>query len=243
MSALCGSLKRVCVQWQSVLAITRVMIIERCSRVCRIFRNHLIFKTNTSFPFTAHLIENRGLPNRPSFASPELRPSTRFLLLNYRKLSLLAPNFDCFLRFLDFFPIARCLPDRLSGRCDLFKMYGVTAPFEPAYDTDALQSVRHYATEGPRSSWNMGLIVAGTAALAGGGYYYFATQTQPSPKAEFKQDIPAKAPGNTTFKGGDQGFIDLKLESVEQVSHNTKKFRFLLPDSGDVSGLKIACQA
>ena len=49
---------------------------------------------------------------------------------------------------------------------------------------------------------------------------------------------PAKA-----FVGGDQGFLDLKLESVENVSHNTKKFRFLLPEADQVSGLKIACGA
>ena len=40
--------------------------------------------------------------------------------------------------------------------------------------------------------------------------------------------------------GGDQGFIDLKLESVEELNHNTKKFRFALPNSDDVSGLTIA---
>ena len=42
------------------------------------------------------------------------------------------------------------------------------------------------------------------------------------------------------FKGGDQGFVDLKLESVEEINHNTKKFRFALPNSDDVSGLQIA---
>ena len=42
------------------------------------------------------------------------------------------------------------------------------------------------------------------------------------------------------FTGGDQGFISLKLESVEKINHNTKKFRFSLPNSSDVSGLQIA---
>ena len=51
-----------------------------------------------------------------------------------------------------------------------------------------------------------------------------------------------KASGNATFKGGDQGFVDLRLTEVENVSHNTKKFRFALPEEGDVSGLKIACR-
>ncbi|KAL8758282.1 MAG: hypothetical protein Q9184_003971, partial [Pyrenodesmia sp. 2 TL-2023] len=47
-------------------------------------------------------------------------------------------------------------------------------------------------------------------------------------------------PANKTFKGGDQGWVDLKLESVEEINHNTKKFRFALPDKDDVSGLQIA---
>ena len=44
------------------------------------------------------------------------------------------------------------------------------------------------------------------------------------------------------FVGGDQGFIDLKLASIEETSHNTKKFRFELPESDQVSGLPIACR-
>lgn len=47
-------------------------------------------------------------------------------------------------------------------------------------------------------------------------------------------------PANKVFKGGDQGWIDLKLESVEELSPNTKKFRFALPDKDDVSGLQVA---
>ncbi|KAI4137356.1 MAG: hypothetical protein L6R39_007332 [Caloplaca ligustica] len=47
-------------------------------------------------------------------------------------------------------------------------------------------------------------------------------------------------PANKTFTGGDQGWLDLKLESVEEVSDNTKRFRFALPDKDDVSGLQIA---
>jgi cytochrome-b5 reductase len=47
-------------------------------------------------------------------------------------------------------------------------------------------------------------------------------------------------PSNSAFLGGDQGWIDLKLESVEELSHNTKKFRFALPNEDDISGLHIA---
>ena len=52
----------------------------------------------------------------------------------------------------------------------------------------------------------------------------------------------AKAgPPSKAFLGGEQGFLDLKLESVETINHNTKKFRFALPNPDDVSGLQIAC--
>lgn len=44
----------------------------------------------------------------------------------------------------------------------------------------------------------------------------------------------------SAFTGGEQGFISLKLESVENVNHNTKKFRFALPEDDQVSGLHIA---
>ena len=40
--------------------------------------------------------------------------------------------------------------------------------------------------------------------------------------------------------GGDQGFVPLKLEEVDVVNHNTKKFRFKLPEDDMVSGLAIA---
>lgn len=40
--------------------------------------------------------------------------------------------------------------------------------------------------------------------------------------------------------GGDQGFISLVLENVEIINHNTKKFRFKLPEEDQVSGLHVA---
>lgn len=42
------------------------------------------------------------------------------------------------------------------------------------------------------------------------------------------------------FTGGDQGWIDLKLSEIETINHNTKRFRFELPDKEAVSGLHIA---
>jgi cytochrome-b5 reductase len=38
----------------------------------------------------------------------------------------------------------------------------------------------------------------------------------------------------------DQGFISLALDSVENINHNTKKFRFKFDDPESVSGLNVA---
>ena len=43
------------------------------------------------------------------------------------------------------------------------------------------------------------------------------------------------------FTGGDQGFVSLVLANVEEINHNTKKFRFHLPEDGSTSGLNVAC--
>lgn len=44
------------------------------------------------------------------------------------------------------------------------------------------------------------------------------------------------------FVGGDQGWVDLKLASVENLSSNTKRFRFEFEDKEAVSGLHVACK-
>jgi len=44
------------------------------------------------------------------------------------------------------------------------------------------------------------------------------------------------------FKGGEQGFVPLTLESVTDVNHNTKRFKFKFEDSKAVSGLSY-CSA
>jgi cytochrome-b5 reductase len=64
------------------------------------------------------------------------------------------------------------------------------------------------------------------------------------------KDAEAKAKGaagsvsgavsKTAFTGGDQGWVGLRLESVENYNHNTKKFRFKLPEDDQVSGLQVA---
>ena len=49
-------------------------------------------------------------------------------------------------------------------------------------------------------------------------------------------------PPPKAFIGGDQGFIPLKLETSEDISPNTKKLRFALPEKIQVSGLDVACK-
>ena len=44
------------------------------------------------------------------------------------------------------------------------------------------------------------------------------------------------------FKGGDQGWFDLKLAEIEVLNHNTKRLRFEFEDKEAVSGLQIACE-
>lgn len=55
-------------------------------------------------------------------------------------------------------------------------------------------------------------------------------------------DRTSDKPTSKAFLGGDQGFLDLKLSSVEGVNHNTKKFRFDLPEKDQVSGLDVTCK-
>ncbi|KAF2100907.1 ferredoxin reductase-like protein [Rhizodiscina lignyota] len=115
--------------------------------------------------------------------------------------------------------------------------------FRPARQLS--QHVRRYATEPPKPSSNNTIIYGGLAAAAGVGAYYYLSG---SPKAKEAVDsakdkatsIANKADAPKTFKGGDQGFVSLVLDSVEEINHNTKKFRFHLDDDNAVSGLHIA---
>jgi cytochrome-b5 reductase len=77
------------------------------------------------------------------------------------------------------------------------------------------------------------LLLTGVSA---GGYYYYSnvydSTVQPT----------AAAPPSKVFTGGDQGFVSLKLDKIETINHNTKKFRFVFDDPDAVSGLTIACK-
>ena len=93
--------------------------------------------------------------------------------------------------------------------------------------------MRSYATEPPNPRSRRWLYV-------GGGFVAFsaiAFYVSPGPKQrailrakaeEARAKVEGKAedtrPKKPFFLGGEQGFVDLKLASVEDVNHNTKRF-------------------
>lgn len=117
------------------------------------------------------------------------------------------------------------------------------------------QSIRRYATEGSSPAGLSNSVKYGGAAfgtlLVGFGVVRWSVGPPKEGSEEARKGYealtgkkPAYAsdkPAQKTFTGGEQGWVDLKLESVEEINHNTKKFRFALPDKDDVSGLEIAC--
>ena len=116
----------------------------------------------------------------------------------------------------------------------------------------ATQNIRRYATEGPSVGSSNTLLYSGVAAAGAGagGYYYYSGSSsavmsersrENAVSSSEPQTIEPTGPRSKTFTGGDQGWIDLKLKSIEVVNHNTKKLRFALNSDDDVSGLQIAC--
>ncbi|KAL8778725.1 MAG: hypothetical protein Q9213_007278 [Squamulea squamosa] len=115
------------------------------------------------------------------------------------------------------------------------------------------QSVRRYATDssspGGLNRWVKYGGGAFGAVFVGFGVVRFLVGKPEEGSEEARKGYEALTgnklgydsdkPAQKTFKGDDK-WIDLKLESVEEVNHNTKKFRFALPDKDDVSGLQIA---
>jgi len=108
--------------------------------------------------------------------------------------------------------------------------------------------VRRYATESTTKSGGSNTLLYGAlgAAAIGGGYYAFAGTKDPvavakDTAASVKSGaaVPS-ASAEKVFRGGDQGFISLALDSVENINHNTKKFRFKFDDAEAVSGLNVA---
>ena len=98
------------------------------------------------------------------------------------------------------------------------------------------QQARQYATEAPKSGGSStALLAAGAVGIAGAGYYFLSGSPAGNKVAAAAGVEPKKA-----FTGGDQGFVSLKLAEVENINHNTKKFRFELPEEDMVSGLNVA---
>jgi hypothetical protein len=137
-------------------------------------------------------------------------------------------------------------------QCNASPTYG----FLVSLTDDSGQHVRRYANGAPPSSSSNTLLYGAVGAAAlGSGYWYLNSSSTPKPDAlsakvgapessKEESNIPNKAGGNVEpvkcFKGGDQGFVSLVLDKVEQVSSNTKFFRFKLDGDDAVSGLPVA---
>jgi cytochrome-b5 reductase len=84
--------------------------------------------------------------------------------------------------------------------------------------------------------------------VAGAGYYFLSQGDNvqkvkgaaKDAEVKAKQSVGSATGAKPTFTGGDQGWVGLRLESVENYNHNTKKFRFRLPEEDQVSGLQVA---
>lgn len=100
--------------------------------------------------------------------------------------------------------------------------------------------MRRYATEPPKGGSstvrNLGLVAV--AGAVGGAYYLNSAKT-PVPATSASK---APAQPKPAFTGGEQGFLSLVLENIEEINHNTKKLRFKLPEEDMTSGLQVACE-
>lgn len=93
------------------------------------------------------------------------------------------------------------------------------------------QNFRKYSSEAPQQKKSLAPIYAtvGAAGVGIGLWRYYGSAAEP-------KDRPK------VFVGGDQGWVDLKLAAVEDLSPNTKRFRFEFEDKEAVSGLHVACK-
>ena len=55
------------------------------------------------------------------------------------------------------------------------------------------------------------------------------------------RDVDADANAPQKVFGRGPALVSLPLESEEQVNHDTKRLRFALPNSTDISGLSLTC--
>ena len=114
---------------------------------------------------------------------------------------------------------------------------------EVSSDLTGRQSIRRYATEEPPPSSHRGIIAFASIVLVGSaGTGYLITRRNDARAAAQKKPSVTQTEAKKAFTGGEQGFIDLKLDSVDNINHNTKRFRYALPEPEMVSGLQIACK-
>ena len=105
--------------------------------------------------------------------------------------------------------------------------------------------MRRYASESTQSSTTNYLLYGGVGVAAlGGGYYYFARKGKvpapPVPGQGEKSEQGSSSEPKKIFVGGEQGFVSLALDKVENINHNTKRFRFKFEDEEAVSGMHVA---
>lgn len=138
------------------------------------------------------------------------------------------------------FPCQRCL--------NRFLPRGAGQPISSLFaDFLHLQQARRYATDPPKSSNNFmlyGGVAAAAAGVAASFFFYPGTPTPQQAVKEAKNKTLSAAnlaDAPKTFTGGEQGFVGLVLDQVEELNHNTKKFRFKLTDQNAVTGLHVAC--
>ncbi|KAI9931669.1 hypothetical protein ASPWEDRAFT_37473 [Aspergillus wentii DTO 134E9] len=93
------------------------------------------------------------------------------------------------------------------------------------------QSFRKYSTEAPKGGKSLApvYISVGLAGLGVGLWRYNSGTANAEPKER-----------PHVFTGGEQGWVDLKLANIEELSHNTKRLRFEFEDKEAVSGLQVA---
>ncbi|EEH38032.2 NADH-cytochrome b5 reductase [Paracoccidioides lutzii Pb01] len=94
------------------------------------------------------------------------------------------------------------------------------------------QSVRKYSSEAPAKNGLRTSLYTGLVFAAGAGLYYWQ-KSSANPVVEVKER-------NAVLKGGDQGWVGLRLVGIENVSHNVKKLRFEFEDPESVSGVHVS---
>lgn len=76
-------------------------------------------------------------------------------------------------------------------------------------------------------------LIAGVAAASVGAYAIYSYSTSRGSLTGEPRKI---------FPGG-PAFVSLRLNSIEEVNHNTKRLKFELPEENALSGLSLTCKS